>query len=114
LKPLTSEVSIAANETPDFDALSSAVSDAIDALVAWDITALQSAVERQSAICNRLGANKLRWNPADAEAARKIRDLNRIYDRLLQHSVHWTRTIRSILEAGGYSFQNRTSVHFRG
>jgi len=128
----------------EFDALLSAISAAIEALVAWDIAAFDSAVERQRAICARLasaagspapaagspapaagspalpdpapvaGTPALPHSPAAAATARKVRELNRVYDRLLQHSIHWTRTIHSILEAGGHSFPGRASVHFRG
>jgi hypothetical protein len=123
----------------ELDALLSAISAAIEALVAWDITAFDSAVERQRAICARLapatgslapavGSGEaalpdfapvasslaLPHPPAAAATARKVRELNRVYDRLLQHSIHWTRTIHSILEAGGHSFPSRASVHFRG
>lgn len=115
----------------ELDALLSAIAGAIEALVAWDITALQSASERQRALCDRLagqlgvprdvtgdvtadGSAGLLFSPASAATARKVRELNRVYDRLLQHSIQWTRTIHSILEAGGHSFPTRASVHFRG
>ena len=99
----------------ELDALLAAISDAIEALVAWDITAFQSAVDRQSAACNRIAANS-NWSrdPATVATARKVQDLNRVYDLLLQHSFHWTRTIRAILQAGGHHFPSRVSVHFRG
>jgi hypothetical protein len=105
---------------PELEALHAAISEAIDALVAWDNTAFESAVERQRAICQRLAASlpaRSAGTPVStdsAAAARKVRDLNRVYDRLLQHSIQWTHTIHSILEAGGYSLPNRASVHFRG
>ncbi|MGA3128285.1 MAG: hypothetical protein ABSD13_16405 [Candidatus Korobacteraceae bacterium] len=120
----------------ELDALLSAISAAIEALVAWDIAAFDSAVERQRSICDRLASLRcptsaavsrcgslpapagsspaLPYSPAAAATARKVRELNRVYDRLLQHSIHWTRTIHSILEAGGHSFPGRASVHFRG
>jgi hypothetical protein len=100
----------------ELDALQSAISDAIKALVDWDIAAFHSAAERQSEICGRLAGIKNGWSqsPDATEAARQVQKLNRVYDRLLQHSIHWTRTVGSILEAGGHSFQNRATVHFRG
>lgn len=105
----------------ELEALLAAIAGAIDALVAWDITAFDSAIERQRRICERLAsipcapaAGSARLSPAAAATARKVRELNRVYDRLLQHSVHWTRTMHSILEAGGHSFSSRASVHFRG
>ena len=99
----------------ELDALLPAISDAIEALVAWNITAFQSAVERQRAICDRLALQPgWRQLPGAVTTARKVQDLNRVYDRLLQHSIHWTRTIRSIHQAGGNPFPRRTSVHFRG
>jgi hypothetical protein len=99
----------------ELDALLAAISDAIEALVLWDITAFQSAVDRQSELCARIAAST-DWSrdPAAPAAARKVQDLNRVYDRLLQHSVHWTRTIRVILQAGGQQLPSRASVHFRG
>jgi hypothetical protein len=98
----------------ELDPLLSAISDAIEALVAWDIPAFQSAVERQSAIRDYL-AVKSEWRqlPGAVAAARKIHDLNRVYDRLLQHSVHWTRIVHTIMGADGGLISSRTSVHFR-
>ncbi len=105
----------------ELEALLAAIAGAIDALVAWDITAFDSAIERQRGICERLAsipcapaAGSARLSPAVAATARKVRELNCVYDRLLQHSVHWTRTMHSILEAGGHSFSSCASVHFRG
>jgi hypothetical protein len=98
----------------ELDGLLSAISEAIEALVVWNITAFQSAVERQRAICDRL-ALQPEWRrlPGTAATARKIRDLNRVYDRLLRHSIHWTHTLQSIHQANGNSFPRRASVHFR-
>jgi len=116
-------------EPADLDALLSAISAAINALVAWDIAAFDSAVERQRSICARLASaaeilDKQRaalpqpLATADPTAflatTRKIRELNHVYDQLLRHSIHWTRTMQSIHEAGGHSFSGRASVHFRG
>lgn len=99
----------------DLDALLAAISDAIAALVAWNLADFQSAVERQRSLCDGL-ARHSEWsrNPGAAAAARKVRDLNRIYDRLLRHSMHWTRTLQSIFEASGHPLPRRASVHFRG
>jgi hypothetical protein len=99
----------------ELDALFSAISDAIEALVAWKITAFQSAVERQHAICDDLALHPAwRQLPGAAATARKVHDLNRVYDRLLQHSIHWTRIIRSIHQANGNPIPRGASVHFRG
>ncbi len=99
----------------ELDALLSAISEAIEALVAWNITDFDSAVERQRSICAQLALQPgWRQLPGAGAAARKIQDLNRVYDRLLQHSIHWTRTIQSIHQANGNPFPRRTSVHFRG
>ena len=99
----------------EFDALLSAISDGITALVAWDITAFQDASDRQRAICDRLAIHSEWRHQSNAVAgAKKVQELNRVYDRLLQHSIHWTRTIRSILDASGHSLQGRASMHFRG
>jgi hypothetical protein len=99
----------------DLDLLLAAIADAIEALVAWDIHAFQLASDRQRAICDRLARySSGRQLPATAATTRKIQELNRVYDRLLHHSIHWTRTLRSIFEAGGHSVPVRASVHFRG
>ena len=101
-------------EPPGLEDLHAAISDAIAALVAWDITALQSAVDRQTVILRDLPHPSSQDQVAEAMTARKIQELNRVYDRLLQHSVHWTRTIQSILQASGHTLPNRATVHFRG
>lgn len=99
----------------ELDALLSDISDAVEALVAWNIPAFQSAIERQSALCERLALNpEWRQLPGAAATARKVQELNRIYDRLLQHSIHWTRTLHSMLQASGHPYARRSSVHFRG
>jgi len=99
----------------ELDLLLAAISDAIAALVAWDIHAFQLASDRQRAICDRLARYPSRPQlPATAATARRIQELNRVYDRLLHHSIQWTRTLRSIFEAGGHSLPGRASVHFRG
>lgn len=99
----------------ELDSLLAAISEAIEALVAWDISSFESAVERQREICERLTqCSEWRALPAAAATARRVRELNCVYDRLLRHSVHWARTIQSILQAGGHSFPSRASVHFTG
>jgi hypothetical protein len=99
----------------ELDVLLSAISDAIEALVAWKITAFQSAVERQRAICDHLALHpEWRQLPGTAATAGKVHDLNRVYDRLLQHSIHWTRILQSIHQANGNPFPRGASVHFRG
>ncbi len=102
-------------EHGDFDALLAAISDGIEALVAWDITAFQSAAQRQASICGSIVSDsRLTEHPPDAGRLQKVRELNRVYDRLLQHSIQWTRTLRAILQAGGHQPSSHASVHFRG
>jgi len=99
----------------ELDALFAAISEAIEALVAWNVTAFQSAVERQREICERLArTSEWRQLPGTAASARRVQELNRVYDRLLRHSVHWARTIQSIHQASGHSLLSCASVHFRG
>lgn len=99
----------------DLDALLSAISEAIEALVAWNLPAFQSAVERQRTLCDTLAhRSEFLRSPAAAVTARKVKELNRVYDRLLRHSLQWTRTLQSILEAGGHPQPGCASVHFRG
>lgn len=101
-------------EPGELDALSCAIAEAIDALMAWNPAALQAAIVRQSALCEHLALNpEWRNRPGATAAARKVRELNRVYDRLLRHSVQWTRTMQSILQAGGHTLPG-ASVHFRG
>lgn len=112
---MTPPLPIAAAPVPgDLDSLLAAISDAIQSLVAWDVDAFQSAVARQREICERLGC-QTEWRklPETQATARQVRELTRVYGRLLQHSTHWTRTILSILQAG-QPFPRRASVHFRG
>jgi hypothetical protein len=99
----------------ELDVLQSAISDAIKALAAWDIAAFESAVERQDAICGHLTSASNGWGrtPDVAEAAHTVQRLNRVYDRLLQHSAQWTRTVGAILQAGGHQPTGCASVHFR-
>jgi hypothetical protein len=101
-------------ESGELDALLCAISYGIAALVAWNLTAFQAAILRQSAICEHLALNpEWRRHPNAAATARKVQELNRVYDRLLRHSVHWTHTMQSILQAGGHNLPS-ASVHFRG
>ncbi len=103
-------------EPDELDRLLCAISEAIEALVQWNIPAFQAAVDRQSAICEGLALEK-EWRqlPGAAATARKVQDLNRVYDRLLQHSIHWTRIIHVTLQStGGNPYPRRASVHFRG
>jgi hypothetical protein len=97
------------------DALLSSISEAIEALVAWNLPAFQSAIERQRALCDHL-ARHAEWRqaPNAAASALKVRELNRVYHRLLRHSMHWTHTLQSILEAAGSPPPGCASVHFRG
>ena len=44
----------------ELDALLASISEAMDALVTWDVTAFQSVVERQREICERL-AHQSEW-----------------------------------------------------
>jgi len=97
------------------DALHSSISEAIEALVTWNLPAFQSAAERQRAICGHL-ARHPEWHhaPNAAATAQKVRELNRVYHRLLRHSMQWTRTLQSIFEAAGNPSSSCASVHFRG
>ena len=99
----------------DLEALFSSISEAIEALVAWNLPAFQSAVERQRALCDHL-VRHTEWSrgPNAPVAAQKVRELNRGYDHLLRHSLQWTRTLQSIFEAAGSPPPSRASVHFRG
>ena len=101
--------------TAELDGLLGAISEAIEALVAWNITAFQAAVERQRALCDRLDLEP-EWCrlPGTQATARKIQDLNRVYNCLLRHSIHWTHTLQSIHQADGDPFPRRAAVHFRG
>jgi hypothetical protein len=103
----------AASASPaELEALLAAISEAIEALVAWDNTAFESVVERQRILCEHLATlDASSFSPATAI---QVRELNHIYDRLLQHSVQWTHTIQAILEAGGHTLPSRATVHFRG
>ena len=99
----------------ELDSLLSAIADGIQALAAWDMAAFEAASERQRAICDHFACKPdLRQLPSTAAAAKKVQELNRVYDRLLRHSVHWARTIHSILQASGDPFPRQSSVHFRG
>jgi hypothetical protein len=97
------------------DALLSSIAEAIDSLVAWNLPAFQSAVERQRTLCDHL-TRHADWSqdPNAAATAQKVRELNRVYKRLLRHSMQWTRTLQSIFEAAGSPPPRSTSVHFRG
>lgn len=99
----------------ELEALHDAIAEAIDAMVACNLAAFQSAVERQRVLCEHLASDReWRLYPGAAATARKVQELNRIYDRLLRHSIQWTRTLQSIFEAGGVPAPSCTSVHFRG
>ena len=73
------------------------------------------AVERQREVCAHL-ARHAEWRqaPNAAATAQKVRELNRVYHRLLRHSLQWTRTLQSIFEAAGHPPPSRATVHFRG
>jgi hypothetical protein len=97
------------------DALRCAISAAIEALVAWNITDFQSAMERQRAICESLAFRpELCRLPGTAAAVRTIQDLNRVYDRLLRHSMQWTHTLHAVFQAGSDPYPRPATVHFRG
>jgi hypothetical protein len=99
----------------ELDALGAAIEEAIAALVAWNLPAFQSAVECQRTLCERLAcAAAWRQSPEAAAAAGRVRKLNRVYGRLLRHSMHWTHTLQSIFEAAGNPLPPTASVHFRG
>ncbi len=96
-------------------ALLASISEAIDSLVAWNLPAFQAAVERQREVCAHLaGHAEWRQAPNAAANARKVRELNRVYHRLLRHSMQWTRTLQSIFEAAGSPPPASATVHFRG
>jgi hypothetical protein len=104
---------IAQSSPRELDALLAAISDGIAALGAWDVAAFQAAAERQSEICDRIAAHSMLPPSAeDAVMARKVRELNRVYDRLLQHSIRWACTLRTILQDDGRKPSVR--VHFKG
>jgi hypothetical protein len=97
------------------DALLASISEAIDSLVAWNLPAFQSAIERQREVCAYLDRHaEWRQAPNAAATARKVRELNRVYHRLLHHSMQWTRTLQSIFEAAGSPPPAGVTVHFRG
>lgn len=99
----------------ELDALLAAIAEGIDALVAWDVGAFQSAAQRQSELCDCIAANSaLPRSTADKAVALQVRQLSRIYTRLLHHSIHWTHTLRAILQSGGHTSPSRASVDFRG
>lgn len=99
----------------DLNELHAAVSAAIHALIACDHVAFQRAVERQQILCESLvGSAEWRRLPQAAATVDKIRELNRVYDRILRHSQRWARTLQSIFEAGGVPSPSSASKHFRG
>jgi hypothetical protein len=105
----------AEHKPSELDALLLAIADGIDALVAWDIAAFQSAAQRQSELCTRIASRSVSpRSAADITAAIQVRKLTRIYARLLQHSIHWTHTLRTILQDSGHISPCHGSVHFRG
>jgi hypothetical protein len=96
-------------------ALSASLEDGIQALVAWDMSAFGTAVERQGALCAGLSAVPFPASAAQKTELRRTRELARQYGHLLRHSSQWTRTMRSILRAGGHDPDStRATVHLRG
>ncbi len=95
--------------------LSSAISSALESLVAWDVAAFDVAVAHQRELCDQLAAHP-EWGGGSLvmAMARNVQCLNRVYVRLLQHSASWTRTSQSILHSGCNHYCGRASVHFRG
>ncbi|MDR3764970.1 MAG: hypothetical protein P4M01_12835 [Acidobacteriota bacterium] len=77
--------------------LMASVSDAIQAMVEWDVEAFHAAVARQMALCAEL--NQLSHPPSTGatEAAHRVQQLNRVYQRMVTHSIQWTRTLQSML-----------------
>lgn len=103
-------------EPGELDLLLTAVSDALEALIAWDIEAFQDATRRQQLVCSHLGSGALQLNASDPivqQKARTIRELNQRYARLLHHSIQWTRTLQNILQTGGHDLANRTTLHLQ-
>jgi hypothetical protein len=107
----SSEPEIQKQRAP-FDELLAAISDAIASLMAWDVTAFQNAVDRQAAICAALSPDAGLRIHGSADSARKVLEMNRIYSRLLRHSIQWTRTLNIILQTGGDRRSKR--AHFQG
>ncbi|HVJ05295.1 MAG TPA: hypothetical protein VM578_06470 [Candidatus Saccharimonadales bacterium] len=126
MKALTAQAAIAASEPRNtsldesLSKLSTAISKAIDALVAWNIPAFDAAVERQRELSDLLALHpewsqrRARELPNAAAVARNIQRLNLVYERLLQHSASWAQTNHLILQSGGDPFRSCASVHFRG
>ncbi len=79
--------------------LMASVSGAISAMVDWDIEAFHASLSRQMAICAELAKFPQPSSQA-AETARRVIALNRVYRRMVEHSVQWTRTLNSINPAG--------------
>jgi hypothetical protein len=98
----------------ELDALVAAISEAIEALVAWNVDAFQSAVKKQQEICAQLALSPPRPCAAARDKARKVRELNRVYEHVLRHSIRWTRTMQSILRGGESVMLRRSSMHFQG
>jgi hypothetical protein len=74
--------------TSELNALLMAISEAIEALVAWNLPAFQAAVERQRNLCDQLSRHcEWRQSPGAAATARKVRDLNCINDRIRLFSI---------------------------
>ena len=96
-------------------ALSASLEDGIQALVAWDMDAFGTAVERQGALCAELSVAPLPARAAEQAELRRTRELARQYGHLLRHSSQWARTMRSILSAGGHDPDSaRATLHLRG
>jgi hypothetical protein len=107
----SSEPEILKQRAP-LDELLAAISDAITALMAWDAMAFQDAVDRQAAICAAFSSDASLLIHGSADSARKVLEMNRIYSRLLRHSIQWTRTLNVILQTRGDRRSKR--AHFQG
>ena len=92
--------------------LMASVSDAITAMVDWNIEAFHASLARQMSLCAELAKFPQPTSQAAAEAARRTLALNRVYRRMVEHSVQWTRTLNSMNPAGNDADSGRNC--FRG
>jgi hypothetical protein len=98
----------------ELDALLLAITAAVEALLLWDVDSFREAAGQQRAICERLSScGRLPLSTEIVRKARQIRELNLIYGRLLQHSIHWTKTLQAI-GGGAACRQARRLVDIRG
>lgn len=87
--------------------LMASVSDAINAMVEWDVEAFQAAVARQMALCAELNQFAQAPSATASDAAQRVQALNRVYQRMVAHSIQWTRTLQSMMPSGSESDSGR-------